>query len=416
MNAYTVLKENLFFNAMTQGVNAILPLIIQYLIVRRLDLVDIGSLNALFAMQALFALVVAAANLHLLDVASRQGENEDVSIVSNGTLFGLLCAIPSAMIFLIMVLASEAVTARIGELSVIVSIALSILAAPLGNSYYFQARLLNRQMFVRRVISRVVLLACIVIFIKEPDDATVYGIVFSLVMVLEYLLGYARVHRLIDFGAVSWVRQKEIFIGSTKYLHFNLTYGVLPHYAVVLGATHAHTQYFAEFSILVKIVNLTTGFITSSVMVLYPFKNSRSGAPETGQFDRRAVLWTALVSLLAALGLILFSRLIYILMLNQPNPVMAQEFWLLTLYVPVHAVFNYYMFNVFIYEGRHRFVILLNSATLAVFALLVFLGNALGWGLSLSLILVSTAFSALMVVVVAVATRDSRSIRNPSRV
>ncbi|MFY9327884.1 MAG: hypothetical protein WAO76_07675, partial [Georgfuchsia sp.] len=410
MSGYASLKENLVFNALTQGVNAFLPLLIQYLIVRRLDLVDIGSLNVLFSIQALFALVVAAANLHLLVVTSREGETDDYVVVSNGTVFGLLCAIPSTLLFLVVALTSEALSARIGETAVIVAVAFSILVAPLGNSYYFQARLLNRQMFARRVVSRFALLVGILLFIEKPDDAVAYGVIFSLVMVLEYFLAYARVHRLVDLGSVTVARQKEILFGSMKYLHFNLTYGVLPHYAVVLGVGRVGEQYFAEFSVLVKIVNLVTGFITSSVMVLYPFKNSRGATPEAGQLDKRALLWTALVALLATLGLILVSKVIYILMLNRPDPVMAKEFWVLAFYVPVHAVFNYYMFNVFIYEGRHRFVILLNSATLAGFALLVVLSGMLGWGLSLSFILISTAAAALMVVVVVAATRDSRYV------
>ncbi len=405
--SYASLKENLVFNAMTQGLNAFLPVLIQFLIVRRLDLVDIGSLNVLFSMQALFALVVAAANLHLLAVTSRQSHDNDPVVVSNGTVFGVLCAIPSAVVFVVIALTSDALSSRIGETAVIVALALSILLAPFANSFYFHARLLNRQMFVRRVISRVALLMGILLLVQRPDDAVTYGVIFSLAMVLEYLLAYTRVHRLIDLGTVNLARQREILFGSMKYLHFNLTYGVLPHYAVVFGAGRVAEQSFAEFSVLVKIVNLVTGFITSSVMVLYPFKNSRSQTSEGAQFDRRALFWTALVAVLAAMGLILFSKPTYILMLNQSDPVMAKEFWLLAFYVPVHAVFNYYMFNVFIYEARHRFVILLNSATVAGFALLVVLSDIRGWGLSLSFILMSMAVAGLMVVVVVAATRDA---------
>jgi hypothetical protein len=390
------LKENLLFNTMTQGSNAILPLLIQYLIVRRLDLVDIGSLNVLLSMQALFGLVVAAANLHLLAVTIRQSYDKDSLVLSNGTVFGVLCAIPSAIVFVVVALTSNALSARIGLMPVIIAVAMTILLAPFANSFYFQARLLNRQMFARRLISRLALLIGIFWFVRGPEDATTYGVIFSLAIILEYLLAYSKVHRLIDLGTVSLVQQREILFGSLKYLHFNLTYGVLPHYAILLGAGTVAEQSFAEFSVLVKIVNLVTGFITSSVMVLYPFKSTRSQTPDTAQFDRRALLWTVLVAVLAAMCLTLFSELIYILMLYRQDPAMANEFWLLVAYIPVHATFNYYIFNFFIYESRHRFVIFLNTITLSAFALLVTFNDIFNFGLTLTQMMISIALASLM--------------------
>ncbi len=385
---------------MTQGVNALLPLLIQYLIVRRLDLADIGSLNILLSMQALFGLIVAAANLHLLSVTSNQASCDDSVVISNGTFFGLLCAIPSVVLFMLVALSSDALTNRIGDAIVIIVLSISILLAPFANAYYFQARLLNRQMFTRRVISRFVLLAAVLLFVKSPDDAGLYAVIFSFTLALEYLLAYVKIHSFLEFDEISFKRQKEILLGSIKYLHFNLTYGVLPHYAILFGFNREEEQSFAEFSILVKLVNLITGFITSSVMVLYPFKYTRSQDSNLQIFDSKALFWTAIIALLTALSLLFFSKPIYALMLNSTNPEMDKEFWVLVLYIPIHAIFNYYIFNYFIYESKNLFVMILNSFTLAGFALLVSCNQVFRIGFTVTKMMIAISLGALLVALI----------------
>jgi O-antigen/teichoic acid export membrane protein len=360
---------NLLINLLNQIFGIGFPVLIQYYTIRHFDLADLGYLNLLNSYWAIFALGLSFFNYYLLKVFASKKAGQDVKLyLTNATVLMYSFIILPFLVFLGFLYFQYS---QIFNLTLLTS--LPIITAPVSFEIFFQATLRNTFILVRRLIIRVLFIVLMLVFAKDETDFLIYVYIFCLSLTAENLINLAFIRKYISFELIRWSVVKDIAKNSLSYLPFNLTYNLMPNLSIIGASYFVAIDEVTIYSVLVKIVNLATSFITSSVMVLYPVKiNSVSNSQNNSFNDGRYLKNTILVSFGAALGLITLHKFIFKAFLeNYQVDNMLVQFSILTCFIIFHSVYNYITFSYYFIKNQTFFISIVNVLLLVLYLLSV---------------------------------------------
>lgn len=367
-----MLRKNLIANSLNQILGVGFPIITQIYLIRHLDLVDIGFWNVLIAAQSIVVLCVSFTGLYAIrELSTTDNFRQHSRCVTNVLSLDyvvLLLPLSICLLYLLYVYP--------GAYHVILISFLPLLTTPLGAEYYFQATLRNDFILYRRVFSRTFFVVLLFIFVDVPSEFLVFAYIASLTITLEHLINFAVVRRLLNHRELSLRELRRILCQSIRYLPFKITYNTLPQISILVGSKVLQGEALAVFSILMKVVNLATTLVSSSVMVIFPYRLNRRYARASQQAPRDGyflyLLLTALVGAVVVIGLIVSADLIVLLFLNDQTVHFNRfEFFVLACYVLVHALYNYVVYNHFFERDRVKEVILSNVLIIVSFVAMV---------------------------------------------
>lgn len=360
-------NANLAMNLLNQVLGIGFPIIIQFYLIRHFKLEDLGYLSLLNSYWALLLLVLSFFNFYLLKVFAEVKDKVVAKSYLTNSIVIMYSLIVIPIILLLIYLYYK--FGFIYEYVLITS--LPVIFAPWSMEIYFQATLRNKYIFIRRAITRIILLAVLFIWAREQSDFIIYVYIASCAMLFETLVNLTFLKNYFSLKYVDKQRIKEIFKNSIRYLPFNLTYNILPILAIIVSEYFLTIETLSVYAILIKIVNLATSFITSAVMVLYPMKIKQSVDQSGSEFkDSRYMRNTAIVSVATILVLIALHKLIFFFFVKEYTiPNMLLEFSILSLFILFHSVYNYVTFNYFFYQNKLRFISIMNLLIVMIYAL-----------------------------------------------
>ncbi|WP_286829439.1 MULTISPECIES: hypothetical protein [Kordiimonas] len=353
------LKGNLFYNLINQLQLIVFPIFLNIYLVRILNLEDLGKWYLVNSAAALIQLLITAPHFFLVKHISA-GKNNIGQITSSGIftyLFLLFGATPFYVAYII--------AAAPGTEVVAMMVFAHLMFSALSCEFYFQATLKQKFLMIRRGVSRGVLLILLLIFVKEPSDFILFLILTIGIYILDHLVGLWVVAR-----EVSLVRPPKKVLFSTilsirEMLPLNATHNTLPHIVLLISPVFFDFDLVAIVSILVRITNMATTVVTSSVNVIFPFLLSKQG-------DSLLRLRLGYLTSIVAVGLggacFLLNETIAVLFLNRElSDEQVLGFGLLCLYILIHSVYNYISFNFFVAALRTIRVTQCNILILFVF-------------------------------------------------
>jgi O-antigen/teichoic acid export membrane protein len=358
---------NLFTNVLNQILGIGFPIIIQFYTIRHFNIADLGYLNLLNSYWSVFALGLSFFNFYLLKIfASKKDEKDVKSYLTNATiLMYSFFAIP----FVIFLAFLYYKYPDIFEMTFLTS--LPIITAPVSFEIYFQASLKNTYILIRRLIIRSLFVVLMLSLAKVEADFIVYVYILCISTSAENLINLLFINKYISFKLINFSVIHEIARNSLRYLPFNLTYNLMPNISII-GASHfVLIDEVTIYSLLVRIVNLSTSFITSAVMVLYPVKvnvvsNNLSKKYEDGKYLKN----TLYVSIAVALVLIIFHPFIFQAFLKDYEVEnMLTQFAILTGFIVCHSIYNYITFNYYFIKDRTFFISIINVILLVVYVI-----------------------------------------------
>jgi O-antigen/teichoic acid export membrane protein len=345
------------------------PIIIQFYTIRHFNIADLGYLNLLNSYWAIFALALSFFNFYLLKIfASKKSEYDIKLYLTNATVLMYSFILVPFLGFLVFLYFQYPQVFNITLLT-----SLPIITAPVAFEIFFQATLRNTFILVRRLIIRVLFVVLMLTLTKVEADFIVYVYILCLSSTIENLINLAFLKRYISFGLVRLSVIKDIAKNSLSYLPFNLSYNLMPNISIIGASYFVPIDEVTIYSVLVRIVNLATSFITSAVMVLYPVKINAVSNNQNNSFnDGRYLKNTILVSFGAALGLIILHKFIFKAFLeNYQVDNMLLQFSILTCFIIFHSVYNYITFNYYFIKNQTFFISIVNVLLLVLYLLAV---------------------------------------------
>lgn len=405
-----VVSKNLVTNLVNQVLGFGFPIIIQSYLIRHIALEDIGILNIILSAQSYVILLISFTNLHLLKILSQTDDRAEISSILSNYL-----ALTYAVLVLPMIawLAYMFVAYEQYRTATLISAAI-VLAMPLSVEFYFQAKLKNSFIFYRRLAAKLLFLALMFLFVRDTDDFLWYVVILAFTQALESAVNAVAIRDLFDRSTVHWQTMRSIIRSSVSYIPFQATYNTLPSLGVIFGVYYMPLGELAIFSIIFKIVNLATTFVTSSVMVLFPYKMSMSSGSTGGTFSDANYLWkTILVSFGIIAGLAAGKEIIFRVFLKEYSyPGLSTDYYLLCLFVLIHSVYNYLVFNIYFAENRNWFVNVLNTAILVLYAFLFLLSMSSGLSIPYSAIIIVPMALVTGVMMADIARRKKITVRS----
>jgi O-antigen/teichoic acid export membrane protein len=357
------INANLLSNLFNQILGVGFPILIQFYTIRHFKLSDIGQLSLLNSYWTFFTIGLSFFNLYLLKIfASDNGEDNVKSYITNATLL-MYTIIIIPFLFLVYFLNSE-----FPELTLLILLtSLPVLTSPLSFEIYFQARLQNNYILFRRLFLKSMIVICILLFAKDNSDFIVYVSIICIFSVVENLINFQKLSKYYSFNAISLNTIFDVFKNSFKLIPHNLTYNILPNVVIICSASFITIEELSVYSILIRIVNLATTFITSSIMVLYPIKVNN--AIQNYSIDGTNYLkYTAFFSAIVFILMVFSQKIIFFLFLGKYKvDNMIVEFSILSIFVFFHSIYNYLVFNYYFIKDRYGFVTFLNIVLLVVY-------------------------------------------------
>lgn len=360
-----LVNRNLIANAFNQILGVGFPIIIQYYLIRHLRLEDIGYWSIINSVKSLVLLCVTFFTIYLIKALAEEKskKNESVYLTNTIVLTYIIMFIPLLFYLGYMLYEYEDLYQYV-YISVI-----PILTTPLGMDFYFQAKLKNDYLFYRKLVVRIIVLASLFLFVKTESDFIVYVWISSLSLSLEHLVNFYILRKRVIIKLIKVSVIKDIFNNSIGYLPFNITYNALPAISIVLGAYFIDIKILAVITILLKVVNLVTTFVSSTVMVLFPLKVKATANQVKESFSEIKYLKNTILFSLASIAfLILFRKLIfYIFLDNYVMPNLDIVFVTLSFYILIHSVYNYLVFNFYLINNKSIFISCLNLLIIFIF-------------------------------------------------
>jgi O-antigen/teichoic acid export membrane protein len=368
-----LLSKNLIANSFNQILGVGFPIIIQYYLIRHLRIEDIGYWAIITSVKSLVLLSITFFTIYLIKViADENNKNSESVYLSNTIVLTYLTMIIPVFLFLGYMIYQYKDLEQYIYISLI-----PVLTTPLGMDFYFQAKLKNDYLLYRKLFVKLIVLVCLFLFVKSENDFIVYVWIISLSLSFEHLVNFYFIKKHIDLKTIKLSVIKDIFKNSIGYLPFNITYNQLPAISIVLGAYFLDIKTLAVITILLKVINLITTFVSSSVMVLFPLKIKLSTSSLKESFnDNKYLSYTILLSLAIITCLIFSKKLVfYIFLHNYTMPNLEIEFIILSSYILIHSVYNYFVFNYYLTENKSIYISWLNIIILIVFVAEIFLFN-----------------------------------------
>jgi len=365
MTSKGTINKNLITNSLNQIIGVGFPILIQYYIIRHLRLDDIGYWAIINSAKSFVLLSISFLNIYLIKVLAEDSVNEKTSsyLTNTITVMYVIITIP-----FLGFLGYMFFSYRFLFQYVLIS-SIPLLTTPLGMDFYFQAKFKNDYLFYRRLVVRILFIVSLFVFVKNKSDFIYYVWISSLALTLEHMINFYMLRKFVIVKTIEKRRLLEIFKGSIGYLPFNLSYNSLPNIAIMTGAYFLEMKTLAVITILMKIINLATTFISSTVMVLFPLKVKNINTKVKESFnDLRYLRNTVLFSLAAIIGLVIFRKLIFIIFLHKYEIAnLDTEFIVLSFYILIHSIYNYLVFNFYLIKNKSFFISKLNFFIILIF-------------------------------------------------
>lgn len=364
-NLLTNTNINLFTNGLNQVLGIGFPILIQFYTIRHFNISDLGYLNLLNSYWAIFTLGLSFFNFYLLRVfASKKNEEDVKAYLTNATVL-MYAFIVIPFIFLCIYLYFQ--YPQIFKITLLTS--LPVITAPLSFEIYFQATLKNSFILIRRFIVRVLFIVLMLLFAKTEGDFIIYVLILCLSSTAENLINLLIINKYISLKLINLKVVKDILKYSLSYLPFNLTYNLMPNLSIIGASSFISIDQVTIYSVLIRIINLVTSFITSAVMVLYPIKINHAKENGDDPFKDKIYLKnTIIVSILVAMGLISTHKIIFFAFLeNYKIDHMFVQFSILTSFIVFHSVYNYITFNYYFIKDRIIFISMVNVVLLLIY-------------------------------------------------
>lgn len=384
-----IINKNLLANALNQILGVGFPIVIQFYIIRRLNIEDIGYWGIFNSSSALVLLAINFFYIYILKLISENPSKTKSFLINSIVLAYVLFIIPF-LIYIGFLFYNYSFLYKI-----IIICSIPIITNPLAMDYYFQANLKNDFIFYRRLFVKTIFIILLFSLVKDQSDFIIYAGISSFVLSLEHFINFYKIRKNIVFKNISFSLIIDIFKGSIAYLPFNLSYNVLPYYSIIIGAYFLDMKSLAIFTILFKLINLATSFISSSVMVLFPHKIK---SLKSSYNDLKYLKNTIIFSLFVIVVFALFSRLIfYIFLSDYSMENMKYEFILLSFYILIHSVYNYIVFNYYLIYNKTRMVNFTNIIILVIFLFEILVYKFFNFKLIFSLVVIIPALSGLII-------------------
>lgn len=373
------LRSNLAFNLFNQLLLVAFPLFLNVYLVRVLHLEDLGRWYLVNSAAALVQLLITAPHFWLVRLLSG-GKSDPQRTVAAGiaTYLGLLLAVaPLYWTYVLWVAPDTSFVALL--------VFTHLLMSALACEYYFHAYLQQRFLAVRRLVIRSILMLLLLIFVKGPTDFYLFVVLTTAMFTLEHLLNFCAV-----LYRIGLVRPDQSTVWSIagsvrEMLPFNATHNTLPHIVLLVAPRVFNLETVAVLAVLVRLVNMATTLVTSSINVIFPSLIARAGDAE---FMKRLGRMTGLTAAFVGLiGFLFHQPLAYVFLDRALTPEQVQGFAYLCAYIAIHAVYNYIAFNTFVAQSKVNVVTLCNLLILGCF-------GAAGMLLSASFVLYAAAMTA----------------------
>lgn len=385
------INKNLLANAMNQVLGVGFPIIIQFYVIRHLDIEDIGYWGIFTSSSTLVLLAINFFYIYILKLIAQDPDNSEKYLINSILLAYLLFIIPFT-IYLVFLLLNYTFLYKI-----IIICSIPIITTPLAVEYYFQANLKNDYIFYRRLFIKLIFILLLFTLVKNPSDFIIYSAITSFVLSLEHFINFYKIRNKIVFSEINFHVIIKIFRESISYLPFNLTYNVLPYYSIIAGAYFLDLKTLAIFTILFKLINLATSFISSSVMVLFPHKiKSDKSSFNNLKYLKNTILTSIFVIIIFAI----FSKLIFYIFLSDYLMENLQfEFIILSFYILIHSVYNYIVFNYYLINNNTSIVITTNTVILIIFFFEILFQSIFNFQLIFSISIVIPSFVGLIILI-----------------
>ena len=384
-----IINKNLLANALNQILGVGFPIIIQFYIIRHLNIEDIGYWGIFNSSSTLVLLAINFFYIYILKLISENPDKTETYLINSVVLAYAMFIIPFA-IYITFLLYNYSFLYQI-----IIICSIPIITTPLAMDYYYQANLKNDFIFYRRLFVKILFVILLFTLVKDSSDFIIYAGISSFTLCLEHFINFYKIRKKIIFKNININSIIEIFKESISYLPFNLTYNVLPHYSIIIGFYFLDLKTLAIFTILFKLINLASTFISSSVMVLFPYK-IKSGKNSFNDF--KYLKNTVLFSLFVIFVFAVFSKLIfYIFLSDYRMESLKYDFILLSLYILIHSVYNYLVFNFFLIHDKIYLVIVTNIIILLIFLFEILIHIIFEYELKFPLLIIIPVLSGLII-------------------
>ena len=391
-----LIRNNLASNAIIQVLAVGFPIILQSYLVRHLYIEDLGHLNIINATKSIAMLSISFLNLYLVKVVSNSNTDDIISYIVNSTALMMLLLIVPATFFIIYLLYNYPYLTH----PVIITL-FTMIMAPLSCDFYFQAKLKNTFSLYRKLVVWILYLICLFIFVKDRSDFIVYVYISSIATILEVLTNFLYIKKLFNLSFISIKVIKSILLNSIGLLPFLLTFNLLPNLFLLVGSKFMTINDFTIFGILFKLINLSTTFVTSAVMILFPAKIIHEKMNSERLYnDMKYLRNTLMVCLLIIISLFLFKNIIFqVFLYKYKIRNMGAEFFILSFYIIIHSIYNYLAFNYYLIKGYNNILVLINVFILIVFFLALYLTYILKIHIYMSLIVTIPPFLGLIILI-----------------
>ena len=238
------------------------------------------------------------------------------------------------------------------------------ISMPLSFEFYFQGKLLNKVILYRRAVSKSLYLASLLIFVNDTADFTIFFSLSVFFLVFEHLwnLYYilSRQSMKFDFRLT-----KKILGSSLRYIPFNSVYNTLPNFSLLIISSVLTQELVGYYAIFLRVMGVMTTFITSSVMVLMPYRLSVGIDSDS---EKIIIAFKFGLSIFAvALGVIFANFIVEFFTAKQLSLSLLNEFRLVLLYIPLHVIYNYYVFKWYVGPSILKVPTLLSGLQLVIF-------------------------------------------------
>ena len=353
------LRSNLGFNLLNQLLLIAFPLFLNIYLVRVLHLEDLGKWYLVNSAAALVQLLITAPHFWLVRLLSG-GEGDPQRTVAAGmaTYLGLLLAVAPLYWAYVLWVAPET---RFVAVLVFAHLLMSTLAC----EYYFHAYLQQRFLMIRRLVVRSVLLVLLLVFVRDQTDFHLFVGLTTATYIVEHLINLGAVLHRLGLACPDRSTFWAVAGAVRQMLPFNATHNTLPHIVLLAAPRVFDLETVAILSILVRLVNMATTLVTSSINVIFPFLNARAGAAD---LKKRLGIMTGLVATgVGLIGFLFHQPVAWIFLDRALTPEQVQGFGCLCAYISIHSVYNYIAFNTFVAQAKAHVVTLCNLLILGCF-------------------------------------------------
>lgn len=380
--------RNLIANTLNQVLGIGFPVLIQSYIIRVLDLEDIGYWNIILSAKSMILLYVSFFSIYLVkSIAESISFKRSQFIITNSIIAISVTAVVPILVYNIYLISKYP---QFLELILVSSIPL--VTFPISIDYLFQGKLKNDYIFYRRISVKLVFIGLLFVAVRDSSDFLGFVYLSSLILSAEYLINFYYGRKYISLKYINSKYIKQIIKESAPYFPFLVTFNILPHLSIVIGDYFYSTEEIGIYSILFKLINLATTFVSSSAMVLLPLK-LKNLAEKKGFSDTRYLIATVAASVVIITGLIATKNLIFYLFLDKYTvPNMSFNYYMLTLYILIHSVYNYIIFNKYFANNKVLVSTIFNLIIIFSYLVIIYISElySLGMHFAVSVIISSS--------------------------